>query len=146
MEIFRHINEYENYQISNYGRVRNCKTGKFLKLSTKGDKYHRVSLCGKKHRVHRLVANAFIPNPHNFQHVHHRGDLLNNCVSNLSWGNNGTLALKRDKHSLKKTGSNAYTAHFVFRKKQYILGEFKNRSSAKAAVISLKGLLSTMCF
>lgn len=47
-------------------------------LRWKGKTYHR--------RIHRLVAEAFIPNPENKPYVHHiDGDRVNNLVSNLEW-------------------------------------------------------------
>ena len=68
-EVFADIPGYEGYyQVSNYGRVKNSKTGKILKpYLTRG--YLRVSLyneSGRKYKlVHRLVAEAFLPNPDN---------------------------------------------------------------------------------
>lgn len=77
------------YQVSNLGRVRNRKSMRILRLQTNKDGYHVVRLfCvgNQTHRVHRLVASAFIPNPLNLQQVNH---LLppknNNHVSNLEW-------------------------------------------------------------
>ena len=64
MEIFKKIEGFNGYSISNLGTVRNDKTGKFLKFFKKREGYLQVQL-GKKNNplyVHRLVANAFIPN------------------------------------------------------------------------------------
>ena len=65
-EYWNDIEGYPNYSVSNFGRVKSKKTGKLLKsYKTKG--YLRVSLyndAGRKCKlVHRLVAEAFIPNP-----------------------------------------------------------------------------------
>ena len=88
-EYWNDIEGYPNYAVSNLGRVRSKKTGKLLKsYQTKG--YLRVSLyndAGRKCKlVHRLVAEAFIPNPQNKSDVNH----INGCKTdanacNLEW-------------------------------------------------------------
>ena len=104
-EIWKPIKGFPYYEISNYGNVRSldkkvnsihgtriCK-GKLLKThqNKKRDGYCYVSLAnGKKthssFRVHRLVAEAFIPNPYNKPQVNHiDGDVTNNNVNNLEW-------------------------------------------------------------
>lgn len=84
---------YPDYKVSNLGRVCN-KTGKILKPAkcggADGRSYYTVKLSKngecKNVRVHRLVANAFIPNPDNKMEVNHiDGDRFNNVVSNLEW-------------------------------------------------------------
>jgi hypothetical protein len=84
------IENYETYSVSDLGRVRNDVTGKFLKEceSTRG--YLVVSLykdCEKKKPyIHRLIAQAFIPNPESKDCVdHHDNNPLNNSLENLRW-------------------------------------------------------------
>ena len=147
MELFQKITHAPNYSVSNIGRVRNDKNNRFLRLSQSGDKYIRITLHGRKYRVHRLVAAAFVENPRNFEQVHHlNGDYLDNRAENLAWGNNGSLALRRDKHNVKLVHDGLYKAELTFKQKKYDLGAFSSRRRAIHAIINLKGLLANLCF
>lgn len=97
-EIWKDIEDYEGlYQVSNFGRVKSLNynhTGKeqILVQHLTGEhlNYKYVQLCknGKvKHaRVHILVAKAFIPNPNNYNQVHHKNkNTFDNTVPNLEW-------------------------------------------------------------
>lgn len=104
MEEWRDIREYEGYyQVSNYGRVRSLdrivkgvrngkevawhRKGKILNQTNNENEYNIVSISKKNNkRVHVLVAEAFIPNPHGYTVVHHKNhDKKDNRVENLMW-------------------------------------------------------------
>ena len=81
---------FDNYCIYENGVVENLSTHRKLKGSIRLHGYlaYRLSKHGKKHQfyAHRLVAQAFIPNPNNYTIVNHKdGDKLNNSVDNLEW-------------------------------------------------------------
>lgn len=81
--------EVEGYEVSNMGRVRRRIGDQYRVLvdnPTKRPGYVKVTIGGKGHLVHRLVATAFIPNPENKGHVNHIDNAKNNnCVTNLEW-------------------------------------------------------------
>ncbi len=88
-EIYKDIKGYEGeYKVSNCGNVYSCKRNIILKPSTTKNGYLRVSLCQngikKYFSIHRLVAEAFIPNPNNLPQVNHIDEnKKNNNASNL---------------------------------------------------------------
>lgn len=88
--MFKEIDNYPNYIIYDNGVIVNQTTDRVLQQTNYGPGYKRVGLYkngkSQQYLVHRLVAQAFIPNPNNYPVVHHKdGDPSNNDVSNLEW-------------------------------------------------------------
>lgn len=99
MEVWKDISGYEGYyQVSDLGRVKslsrkNSKTERILKAYTTSKGYLRLNFNkdGKSFKplVHRLVAEAFIPNPENKQQVNHINEVkTDNYIENLEWSTN----------------------------------------------------------
>ena len=74
-ETFRIIKGFENYEVSNFGRVKNNKTGRILIHSIGNHGYYKVSLCSDgdvyQKLIHKLVAEYFIANTYNKPFVDH---------------------------------------------------------------------------
>lgn len=138
-EEWRDIKGYEGlYQVSNLGRVRSLdrkfiksngrmhsRKGKVLAPNTNPKGYFFVNISDINHkitptRIHRLVAEAFIPNPNNLPQVNHIDeDKSNNSITNLEWCTNryntmyGTrnlrlsIALKGNNNAIKNKNKNS---------------------------------------
>ena len=92
------IKGYENvrdcYIIRSDGKCINIKTGKILKYKiNKSYRYPHYTLLCKDNKfknigIHRILAQAFIPNPNNYPIVRHLNDNKNDWrIENLAWGN-----------------------------------------------------------
>lgn len=110
-EIWKHITGYEDYMISNLGRVKSLKNGKekILRPGIQSSGYLCVTLyknTKKKHYlVHRLVGETFLENPDNLPCINHKDEVkTNNSVDNLefcSYQYNLTYADKHLKYARK---------------------------------------------
>lgn len=139
IEEWRPVIGYEGlYEVSSYGRVRSLDKydsmnrflrGRILRLFTDGLGYLRAQLYSNSKRksflVHRLVAQAFIPNPDNLPQVNHRDENpSNDNVDNLEWCdgkynvNYGTR-IDRIRDIRLKNGTYTGLSKEEYRKKRY---------------------------
>ena len=110
VEKWVNIENHPSYFISNFGRVFSKKSNKVMKnrvVSKNG--YQQITLDNSQLLVHRLVAQAFIPNPNNLPCVNHKDENPgNNDVRNLEWctykynSNYGTNPIRHSKKMLDR--------------------------------------------
>jgi hypothetical protein len=150
VEVFRPIDDYDNYSISSFGRVKNVKTGRILKAGINRYGYLEVCLCEdaiiKTFKVHRLVACAFIDNPDDKQCVDHiDNNRTNNHLTNLRFA-----SYSENQHNRKLSSNNTSNVKGVsFNKKvkkwhariridgiQIHIGYYDNLEDAKIARIN----------
>lgn len=123
------VKEDPDYEVSNYGNVRNVLTGKILAQSdNKKDGYARVSLHRTKYYVHRLVVHAFFDCDLTDKDVNHiDGNKHNNHISNLE------LCTRKEnirhavdnglfKRTIRDTVTVVRCRHCVFRNEEWCQG------------------------
>ena len=141
-EVWRDVISYDGrYQVSNFGRVKSFFDDKphILKANKVTEGYLRLRLyksgASQNCFIHRLVAQAFIPNPEDKPQVNHiDGDKTNNRVENLEWmtsGENISHAFKlglskvpkgSKNHSAKLTPDQVREVRSIYVKSSYTFG------------------------
>lgn len=155
MEVFNKIKGFENYSVSNFGNVMNDSTGRILKQSIDDNGYQFVCLSENGNtntkRIHKLVADAFLPNPENKRCVDHiNNDRLDNNLTNLRWVTYGQNNFNRSISSKNTSGHkgiyfnkkiNKWMAYICIDGKLKSLGFFvKKEEALKARVFKAKEL------
>lgn len=103
------IDGFDLYQASSDGRIYSKRTKLFLKPKITRFGYAEITLYPGQvsKKVHRLVAEAFIPNPDDKPQVNHiDGDKLNNHVDNLEW----STSTENNRHA-RERGLNTSTGN-----------------------------------
>ena len=122
---WREVKEYSNYEINKLGEIRNKKSQKILKPRDNNGGYQYVNFKingkNKNFAVHRIVANAFIPNPNGYTEVNNKDyNKKNNCVDNLEWvsssQNKQHSYLKQENIKSRGKAVNQYTKEGIFLK------------------------------
>lgn len=112
-EIWKEIKGFNNYKVSNFGRVISIRTNKILKPTDNGRGYLRFLLLGDDNNthtvyIHRIIAEAFIPNPDNKPCIDHiNTNKQDNRIENIRWvtykeNTNNELTIERVRNSGKK--------------------------------------------
>lgn len=144
-EVWTEIVDYPNYQVSNFGNVKNVKRNKYLKPDKDKDGYLNYKLYNngesKTFKAHRLVALNFIQNTQNKPHVNHiDGVKTNNNVENLEW----VTQQENERHKydvLKYTPSEKAIKSMA--EKLKIIRQGGNNPSAKQCTIIINGEIIT---
>lgn len=153
-EVWKDIDGFEGvYQISNLGRVKSLRRYRKSKLGKNvlieetilngavdayGYKIIGLSKNGKSHRkkIHRLIAEAFIPNSENKPQINHiDGDKLNNSIENLEWCTSSENNLHKARNlGVGKTRDRVKSREpvLMLARNGYIYGRFDSISEASA--------------
>ena len=97
------------YKINKNGEVWGCKRNKFLRQYNDPDGYFCLRLCKDNHtthhRIHRLLAQVFIPNPENLPLTDHIDqNKINNILDNLRWASHSTNQQNKKKGKRNTSG------------------------------------------
>lgn len=115
MEVKKYWAIKDGYLVNRDGSIyalnwRNTKTMRKVLCRKRDDGYLDCKIHGKVWLVHRFVAEAFIPNPNNYEMVNHKDETRdNNCVDNLEWCSrkyNLNYGTAQKRHSEKVCGEN----------------------------------------
>ena len=140
------IKDFEKYSITRDGRVWSSKRNIYLSAGLAGKGYPMVVLWqyGKPYArlIHRLMAQAYIPNPENKPEVNHKdGDKTNNFLNNLEWATSRENRLHGYKLGLHGSGENHHQAKLKqsqvdYIREQHATGKYTFTRIAKAFGVS----------
>lgn len=130
-------NKETNYSVDEFGNIYNDKFNRVMKGTTARNEYRSVQLSidgkVKTLMVHRLVAEAFLPNPNNYPIVDHIDrNKMNNSVTNLRWV---TVEINNNNKDRNKTKKKKEINHLEITK------DFKEIPSCPSYYASKEGII-----
>jgi len=109
-EIWKNVEDYDNYQVSNLGRIKSVRNNRIMNPWV--DRTGRLGIGfsenskKKKFRIHRLVLETFVGNcPKNMECCHWDGNPTNNRLENLRWDTSKSNKFDRIRHGTSNQGS-----------------------------------------
>lgn len=131
----KEIKDFPGYTITDDGKVISYKfkEPRIMKTWLQKSGYENIKLCKENHTyhflIHRLVAEAFIPNPNNLPEVNHKNKIRNdNRVENLEWCSRKENLY--DSYSTLNQIRNFKECLLVNSETKEIIGDFKSISAA----------------
>ena len=130
----------EYYKVSSEGRI--SHNGRILSGSIHKDGYIFVNIRGKQYPKHRVVAEAFIPNPEGKPFVNHiDGNKQNNKVENLEWCTQSENIKHSYENNLQPKGLSTYKGKFTAEqreeiKEQWDSGQYSQRELGRIYGVS----------
>ena len=124
--IYNDVDYGDRYLVSNFGRVKNAKTGYVRNFKLyKGNNYYHMNIIidgkTKTIKIHRAVAQNFVPNPDLLPEVNHKdGNKLNNYADNLEWVTNKENQIHAVIYQLSKSGEQAEKTKLTQEQVDYI--------------------------
>lgn len=141
IEEWRVVEDFEEYEVSSFGRVRSNRSTNSKILTGTITKFGYVAVILRKsgnshpHRrlVHRLVALAFLPKPPNLytEVAHNNGNPGDNHVSNLRWALHSENQLDMRKHGTMQDGERCVTAKITEEQAREIARRAKIRGQGR---------------
>lgn len=131
-EIFLPIKGFQDYEVSNFGNIRNTKTGYFMKERSSQQGYRKVGLKNAENKrcykhVHRLVIEAFKPNTEGKKCVDHiDNNPKNNNLSNLRYATCRENSFNR---KMNKNNTSGYKGIQFYKNKWRVLIKINGRAT-----------------
>ena len=137
-----HSEKYDRFEVSTDGRIRNSMNKRDYKTFVNKRGYEQVCVSlgstdkKKVFKIHRAIAETFLPNPDNKPEVNHKdGDKLNNALYNLEWATGAENMRHASASGLLniKKGTEVYNAKLTAQDVLYIRENYIPRHSQYGA-------------